>query len=104
MLVRPAPCFVAIAIFFMMVLGLDPASTLCGGLFPASRGPGPLLILGFPIASNPRVVWARTGRLFFHLRPRRCITGHLGASHAVVGSVRVLGEHGRTSKQQDCGR
>src|ERR1035438_2416862 len=102
-LVGPAPCFVAIAILFMVVLGLGPMGTLCGGLFPASGSPSPLLILGFPIASDPSVVLARTGGLFLHLRPRRSAMGHLVACHAVVGSVHVLGDHGRTSEQCDCG-
>src|ERR1035438_3800833 len=102
-LVGPAPGFVAIAIFFMVVLGLGPTGTLCGRLFPASGRPSPLLILGFPIARNPHVVWARTGGLFLHLRPRRSVMGHLVACHAVVGSVHVLGEHGRASEQCNCG-
>src|ERR1035438_9372333 len=102
-LVRPAPCFVAIATIFMVVLGLDPTGTLGCGLFPASRGPGPLLILGFPISPNPRVVWARTGGPFFHLRPRRSVMEHLVSCHVMVGSVHVLGEHGRTTEQCDGG-
>jgi hypothetical protein len=28
---------------------------------------------------------------------------HLVDFHAVVGSVRILGEHGRTGEQRDCG-
>jgi len=83
-LVGPMTWFVAIGSVLATILGPDPPGATLARLFPASRSPGPAIILAIPIASDPHMIPA--GAIGSDLYPNRgwCIRSDANMNGAEI--------------------
>src|ERR1035438_1927602 len=101
LLVGPMAGLVAVGTAFSLVPGLDPAGAALAGLFPATRGPSPPVILTVPGASDPDVVRAGPFATDFMPRRGRSVRGDPNVDRRELNADPDLGKCGRAGEQRE---